>query len=105
MDFSFVNDDTLLKIAVKAENNTIGENDLVPSRVVFGIISRLSIIATELPKQKEQMKIIAKVQMDMNAIIARRRTLSALNGKISYYADHIFRICEKALAFLKNHNY
>lgn len=51
------------------------------------------------------MKIAAEAQTEMNTIIAERRNLSALNRKIPQFADHIFRIGEKALAFSKIHSY
>ena len=66
---------TLLKLAVKAMNDTIGENGLVPSRLVFGITPRFPIISSDLPTQKERMDILRSAQMEMNAIIAERRIL------------------------------
>lgn len=51
------------------------------------------------------MEVIAKSQMEMNAIIAERRISSALSRKIPQYADHIDRIGEKALALSENYNY
>lgn len=50
MDFGHVEKKLLQKIAAKAMNDTIGENGLVPSRLVFGVTPRLPIISMELPK-------------------------------------------------------
>lgn len=44
----------LLKIAVKAMNDTIGEDGLVPSLLVFGIVPRFPIMGTTLPNQKTE---------------------------------------------------
>lgn len=52
----------LLKITVKAMNDTMSEHSLVPSRLVFGIILRFSTVSTNLSfesnegKQSEQLK-------------------------------------------------
>lgn len=81
MDLLSANDNTLLKIAVKGMNDTIQEYRLVPGRVLFEIIPRLTVIASDIHKQKERMDITAKAQMEMNAIIAKRRISSDLNRK------------------------
>ena len=62
-DFPDASPFILLKIAVKAMNDTIGENGLVPSLLVFGIVSRSPIISTEIPSQRERMKILSTAQI------------------------------------------
>lgn len=42
-----------LRVAVKVTNNTIGENGLVPSSLVFGIIPRFPILNTKLPRKRK----------------------------------------------------
>lgn len=42
----------ILRLAVKDMNDTIGDNGLVPSRIVFGILSRLPILSTDIPREK-----------------------------------------------------
>jgi hypothetical protein len=59
-------------------NDSIGENGLVPSLLVFGFIPRYPALNTELPKQKVRMEVIAAAQMAMNSIIAERRIATAL---------------------------
>lgn len=72
MNISIASDNTLFNIVVKAMFG------LVPSKVVFGIIPRLTIIPSDLSNQKERMEIIPKAQMEMNANIAERKISSAL---------------------------
>lgn len=55
MNYGHVNKKEMMKIAVKARNETISENGLVTSPLVVGVISRLQIVSTELPKQKSRM--------------------------------------------------
>lgn len=84
--------------------DTIGENGLVPSRLVFENVPRLPIISAKLPKQKERMEAIAKAQMEMNAIVAEWRVLTALSRNVSQYAGYIFRIGDRALVYSENGN-
>lgn len=77
----------LLKIAVKAMKDTIGENGLVPSLLVFGIIPHFPIISTEIPSQCERGQILSAVQMEMNAVIAERCVLAALIRNIPPASD------------------
>lgn len=104
IDIPTVNNNTLLKIAVKAMNNTIEKKGLVRSRLVFGIFPRLSIIASNFLKQKEIMEVIVKVQIEMNAIVAEHRTKTALLRNIPQYAYHAFRIGDRALVYSENHD-
>lgn len=50
----------LIKVAVKAMNETMCENGLVPSKLVFGIIPRFPILNTELPNQREKWQSFLK---------------------------------------------
>lgn len=62
----------ILRVAVKAMNDTINENGLVPSRLVFGIIPLFPIINTDLPTKKNCMNGIKTAQDKMNSIVAKR---------------------------------
>ena len=99
MDYSHTPRNTLLKIAVKVMNDTIGENGLVPSRLVFGIIPRFPIISTDLPSQKERMEILVRAQMEMNAIVAERRIMAPLTKDIPPAADRVCELGEEVLVF------
>lgn len=88
-----------LSIAVKAMNDTIGENGLVPSRLVFGIIPRFPILNTNLPMQKDRMAMIKETQAEMNCSIAERRVLTALTRDIPPAADRTYNIGEEVLVY------
>lgn len=51
-----------LNIAVKA-NDTIGENDLVPYKLVFGVKPCSPIINSELPNQNIRMIFFSRKQI------------------------------------------
>lgn len=73
----------------------IGENDVVPSLLVFGTVPRFPIVSTKIPSQRERMKILSAAQMEMNAINAERRVLSALNRNIPPTADRVNNLGDK----------
>lgn len=53
-DYPNVSPFVVSKVTIKAMNETIGENGLFPSWLVFGVIARLPIISVNiLPKNKE----------------------------------------------------
>lgn len=90
---------------MNAVNDSIQESHWVARRVAFEIMSRLPIIASELPKQKDLAEIIPKAQMKLYAKTAKKKTPSALKWKISQYADRIIRIGGKALPQSEIHSY
>lgn len=89
----------LLKVAVKAMNDTMGENGLVPSRLVFGMIPRFPIINTDLPTQKERMEALKTAQAEMNSIVAERRVVEALTRNIPPAADRVYKLGEEVLVY------
>lgn len=69
VDFPYVQHKRVLKMAVKSINDSIGENGLEQSRIVFGmIITILLIIFTELQNKNERNEIFSNAQMEMNAM-------------------------------------
>lgn len=89
----------VLKVAIKAMNDTIGENGIVPSRLVFGILPIFPIISTKLPTQRERMAALPTAQAEMHAIIAERRITSALTPDIPPAVDRHYRLGEEVLVF------
>lgn len=79
----------VLRVAAKAKNDTLSENGLMPSRLVFGIISRPPVHNTDLTNQRERMTKTSKAQAEKNIIIAERRVLAALNRSIPPVADRV----------------
>lgn len=56
---------TVLKVAVKAMNDNIEENELVHSPLVFGIPPRFPIIGTDRPSQKGRMEALATTHAEI----------------------------------------
>ena len=98
-DHPDVNPREALKIAVKAMNDTIGENGLVPTRLVFGMLPRYPILSQDVPTQNERMKAPTSAQMEMNRIVSERKVLTALNRDIPPAADRSYRLGEEVLVY------
>ena len=79
--------------------DTNGDNGLVPSLVVFGIILRFPIISSDIPAQKEWTLALSKAQMEMNAVVAERRILAALTRSIPTATDFVFELGQEVLVY------
>lgn len=67
----------LLRLAAKAMNDTMNEDGLVPSLLLFGIIPRFTIISTKLATQKGRMNVLATARAEMESIVTRKRIYTA----------------------------
>ena len=77
----------------------MGENGLVPSRIVFGITPRFPLLNYDLRSQKSWMEIIKIAKAEMNSIIAERHVLAAINTKIPAAADRTYKFGEELLVY------
>ena len=93
-DFAQISPGILVNVAVKATNDTNGENDLVPSLLVFGIVPRFPIISSHLPTHRERMEALSEAQMEMNAIISERRVSKILHRNIRQATDRVYQAGE-----------
>ena len=98
-DFAQIDRNIGLKLSIKAMNDTNGDNGLVPSLVVFGIIPRFPIISSDIPTQKERMLAFSRAQMEMNAVVAERRILAALTRSIPAATDFVLEIGQEVLVY------
>ena len=98
-DFPQISPDILLELTVKAMNDTNGENGLVPSLLVFGIIPRFPIISSHLPTHRQRMKVLSEAPMEMNAFISERRISRILHRNIAQATDHIYQVGEEVLVY------
>ena len=98
-DFPQTNCNIVLKLSMKAMKDTNGDNGLVPSLVVLGIIPRFQIISSDIPAQKERMLALSKAQMEMNAVVTERRILAALPRSIPTATNVVFEIGQEVLVY------
>lgn len=67
--YPFIHPQYLVHVAIKAMNNTMEEDELIPAQLAFGIM-RAFILSTDLPGQKERLDAMQAVKAEINSIIA-----------------------------------
>jgi hypothetical protein len=88
-----------LRLTFKSMNDTIGEDLLVPSLLVFGINPRHPVMSTDLPTQKERMNVLATANSEMNSIIAESRIQTALQKAIPAASINTVDIGDEVLVY------
>lgn len=63
-------------------NDMIVENELVRTPFISEVTPKVSRICTETPYQKEQMKILAAIHAELNAIVTEQKILIELTRNI-----------------------
>lgn len=86
---------------MKAVNDTIRENGLIPSRLDFGTLPRFLILNTNLPKQKERLAAVKTALAETNAIVAQRWLPPALQKSVHLATDRVCKIGEDVLIYFE----
>lgn len=73
----------MLRLSIKAINDTMGPEVLVPSFLVFGVIPSLPVINKPLPNQGERMAALSLVRAKMATITEELKTAQALRSELS----------------------
>ena len=76
-----VDKETSLRLSIKALNDTMGPEGLVPSLLVFGVLPRFSAVDTKLPNQVERMEALKNARAEAEAISAKLRVRKAILAK------------------------
>ena len=76
-----------LQLAVKAMNDTMGPDGLVPSYLVFGCIPHFPAVDSIVPNQKDRMNALEKAHNEMATIVAELRPKTALSFRFPRNAD------------------
>lgn len=88
-----------LALSLKAVNDTAGPNGLVPTLLVFGVIPRIPLRASQLPNQIVRMNAMADARKEMEQIVARSRIAAALNWNVPKCSDQQFNVSDEVLMF------
>ena len=88
-----------LALKVKAMNDTINEDGLLPSLLVFGTLPCFPHTDSTFIAQKERMRVFAFARKEMEIIIAQLRIATALLRKLPLAANHEFNPNDKVLIY------
>ena len=86
-----VDKETSLRLAVKALNDTMGPEGLVPSLLVFGVLPRFPAVNTELPDQVERMEALKEARAEAATITAQLRVRKAMLAKVPRDVDLVLK--------------
>jgi hypothetical protein len=99
MDYPHLHRSLILKLAIKATNDTIGIGGVSPSMLVFGCIPRFPITSSYLLDQAERMKALQIGMIEMNSAVAAERISEALKSQVPPAADRFLRIGDEVMIF------
>jgi hypothetical protein len=91
MDYPHLHRSLILKLAIKATNDTIGIGDKEPLMLVFGCIPRFPITSSHLPEQADRMRALQVGMMEMNAAVATERISEAPRSQVPSATDRVLR--------------
>eukprot|EP00171_Calliarthron_tuberculosum_P003183 IDg3183t1 len=88
-----------LSLSVHAMNNTAGPDGLAPTLLVFEVVPPLPLRFSDLPDQRDRMKILHKARAEMTKVIATSRIRTALNRNVPAAADREVKIGSEVLFY------
>ena len=77
-----IHDKHILRISLKGINDTIDQNGLVPSLLVFGVLPSFPSPSRNNPDQQERFEALKSARAEMESIVAEQRIRKALKSKI-----------------------
>ena len=86
-----------LKLAVKAMNDTMGPEGLVPSMLVFGVLPRFPVSTIDLPNQVDRMNALKSARAEMETIACELKLAQALRSKLPPAADYQLSVGDQVL--------
>ncbi len=88
-----------LRLALKACNDALGPNGLVPTLLVYGSLPSLPIPLQTDMDQKYRMEALATARAEMETIVAAQRIQKGLRSKIPPSAKYLFKPGEDVKVF------
>ena len=96
-DFPQLNKDIALNFAVKAMNDTMGPEGLVPSLLVFGVLPRFPASSNDLPNQEDRMRALTAARAEMESISCQLKLQHAMLSKLPPACDLTLAVGDKVL--------
>ena len=78
---SFTSEEAILQMAVKAVNDTMGPDGLVPTLLVFGAYPRVTIDSPPSPTTLKRGEAVHKAMTALRKLAAARQVNEALNAR------------------------
>lgn len=102
LDFPNLDQHMARRLSVKAMNDTLGPEGLVPSLLVFGVLPRFPACSTKFPNQVDRMRALAMARAEMETISFEIKLQRALLAKLPPAADFELKVGDKVLVHREN---
>lgn len=83
--------ETIVRLALKGCNDTLGPNGLVPTLLVFGTMPALPVPNSKSVKQRERLSALKLAKEEMERISAEQKLLRALRSKLPPAAKYLIQ--------------
>jgi transposase InsO family protein len=90
-EYPSVSADLQLALSVKAMNDSIGPEGLVPSLLVFGVMPRIPDLPTQVPSQLERFKCLYKARKEYEKWVCGQRIRTALKRRPPPASSYVIR--------------
>ena len=97
-----VNQHLALQIAVKAMNDTMGPEGLVPSLLVFGVLPRMPPRKPNLPGHEDRIRALQIARLEMSEIVAKLKVTTALRTRVPPAASYLIKPGEQVYVHNEN---
>lgn len=93
----------VMRLAVKAMNDTMNPEGLVPSLLVFGVLPRFPPMSSELPRQQEIMRALEVARAEMETISNELRLRTALLSRLPNAATFDLEVGQAVFVYREGH--
>jgi hypothetical protein len=99
MDYPELDSNLVLRLSIKAMNDTMGPEGLVPSLLVFGVLQRVPATRTSLPNQKDRMEAFSAARSEMETIASQLRLAEGTHRIVPPAASLELKIGQPVLVY------
>ncbi len=87
--YPHVDRNLLSRLVIKACNDTLGPEELVPALLVLGCIPRFPTVDSCIPSQTKRMRAMQEAKKERTTIVAQLRIRKAVISKVPRKADTV----------------
>ena len=88
-----------LQLSVKAMNDTVNPEGLVPSLLLFGTVPRFEPHSSRLPNHEARMRAMTVARREMDDVTARLKLQRALRSKLPPATEYVIRPGDNVYAY------
>jgi hypothetical protein len=99
MDYPELDPNLVLRLSIKAMNDRMGPECLVPSLLVFGVLPRFPATQTSPPNQNDRMEALSTARSEMETITSELRLAVAMHRNVPPAASLELKVDQPVLVY------